>query len=363
MINILHISDIHYGWKKPEEDGLVLEAFFENLEETISVDGNDENYCIISGDLVYKGFNDRQYQLFYDDFITKLGGIIPLNNVLIAAGNHDLNRNWVEANLTKHKEDIYKDWTEVEFNDYIENQEECQMLTKFAPFDKFCKDVMHIQDYDIIGYYQNLTSELSVFMLNSALCSSGGADDIKDEGHLLVDTRKLNKWINENKGRTKVLVMHHPLEQIKEKWREEIISMCRNGVDFVFAGHLHSQNEYQIGNAKAFISPQLYSNKTDVNGYSIIRFDEGKLIDIKYKEWNRRYRKFMDGQSFTGTNGGVWVNKTIQTSHETDIIELNLQEDFDRTMTIYGIKPNWVERLLSTRNLHQRYEDKIKDLD
>ena len=363
MINILHISDIHYGWKKPEEDGVVLDAFFKDIEESISANSNDENYCIISGDLVYKGFNDHQYELFYDDFITRLGKIIPLNNVLIVAGNHDLNRNWVEANLTKHKDDIYKNRTEVEFNDYVENQEECQMFVKFAPFDKFCKEVMHIQDYDITGYYQNLASELSVFMLNSALCSSGGADDIEDEGHLLVDTRKLNKWISKNKGRTKVLVMHHPIEQIKESWREEIISMCRNGIDFVFAGHLHSQNEYQIGNAKAFISPQLYSSKTDVNGYSIIRFDDGTLIDIKYKEWNRRHRKFMDGQSFTGSNGGLWVNNTIQTSHEADIIELNLQEDFDRAMTIYGIQPQWVERLLSTRNLHQRYEDKIKDWD
>ena len=48
MINILHISDIHYGWKKPEEDGIVYDAFFKDLLETISTNSNDQNYCIIS---------------------------------------------------------------------------------------------------------------------------------------------------------------------------------------------------------------------------------------------------------------------------------------------------------------------------
>ena len=363
MINILHISDIHYGWKKPEEDGIVYDAFFKDLLETISTNSNDQNYCIISGDLVYKGSNDHQYQLFFNDFITRLTKIISRNNILIVAGNHDLNRNWVETNLAKHKDDIYRERTEVEFNDYLTNQEECQLLAKFAPFENFCKEVMHIQGFNAIGYYQNLTPELSIFMLNSALCSSGGADGIIDEGHLLVDTRKLNQWICDNRGRTKVLVMHHPIEHIKDSYREEIIDMCRNGIDFVFAGHLHSQNEYQIAKAKAFISPQLYSSKVDVNGYSIIRFEGGALIDIKYKEWNKRHRKFMDGQSFTGTNGGIWINNTLPVSNTKDIIELNLQEDLDRAMTVYGIRPQWVERLLSTRNLHQRYENRIKDLD
>ena len=68
MIKILHISDIHYGWKKPEEDGVVLDAFFEDLKQTLS--GNQlENYCIISGDLVHKGGNDHEYEGLYNGFL------------------------------------------------------------------------------------------------------------------------------------------------------------------------------------------------------------------------------------------------------------------------------------------------------
>lgn len=364
MINILHISDIHFGCNKPEEDGVVFDAFFEDLKDTMQKNNNDENYCIVSGDLVYKGCSDHEYQLFYRDFICKLTQIIPLNNIMVIAGNHDLNRNWVENNLEKHKEDIYKKRTEVECNDYL-NEEDCQLFAKFTPFNNFCKELYPSSEYDLTGYYRNITPDISIFMLNSALCSSGGADGIVDEGHLVVDTRKLNDWILNNKGRTKILVMHHPIAHLKENWQNEIISMCKNGIDYVFAGHLHDQNVYQIDDgAKVFISPQLYSSKADINGYSIIRFNRGTLMEIAYKEWNRRHRKFMNGQSFTGTNEGIWVNAVEQKSlPEKEIIEIKLQEDFDNAMTTFGIKPLWVERLLNPQSLNQRHEKTEKDLD
>lgn len=362
MINILHISDIHFGWNKPEEDGVVLDAFFDDLENTMSQGNKEDNYCMISGDLVYKGCNDYEYALFYHDFISKITQRIPMDNIIVVAGNHDLNRNWVENNLEKHKKDIYKDRTEVEYNDYV-NEENCQLLKKFVPFKKFCNEVMRIPEFDLSGYYRNITSDVSVFMLNSALNSSGGADDIEDEGKLAIETRKLNEWLANNKGRTKVLVMHHPISHLKEYYQREIESMCRSGIDYIFAGHLHDQNVYQIGDAKVFISPQLYSEKADINGYSIIRFEKDILREIEYKEWNKRFRKFMNGQSFTGRNDGKWINNIEAKNEAVDVVENKLQEDFDIAMALYNIRPQWIERKLSLQSLNQRHEEKTKDLD
>jgi len=362
MINVLHISDIHFGWNKLEEDGVVLDAFFDDIENTMPKENKDDNYCFISGDLVYKGCNDYEYELFYRDFISKITQTIPLDNIIVLAGNHDLNRNWVENNIEEHKEDIYKDRSEVEYNDYL-NEEGCQLLKKFTPFNKFCKEVMHIPEFNITGYYRNITSDVSVFMLNSALNASGGADDIKDEGNLAIETSKLNEWLTKNKGRTKVLVMHHPISHLKEFYQNEIVSMCRNGIDYIFAGHLHDQNVYQVGNAKVFISPQLYSKKADLNGYSIIRFEKGILKEIEYKEWNKRFRKFMNGQSFTGTNDGKWINIVKAEDEVIDVVENKLQEDFDIAMTSYNLRPQWVERKLSIQSLNQRHEEKTIDLD
>lgn len=364
MVNILHISDIHFGWNKPEEDGVVLDSFFDDLKNTLNKkEENDENYCIISGDLVYKGCSEYEYKQFYDRFISKLTNYIPLGNILVVAGNHDLDRTWVENNIEEHEKDIYKARTEVEFNDYVDDKD-CLLMNKFSYFNKFCKNVMHIQDFYPSGYYRNITSDISVFMLNSALCSSGGAKGIVDEGKLMIETRKLNDWISNNKGRTKILVMHHPISHLKENYQNEINSMCRNGIDYVFAGHVHNYNVHQIDNgAKVFISPQLYSSKNDIDGYSVIKFDEGRLIEIAYKEWNNRHRKFMDGQSFTGTNGGKWINEIRKNISEIDIVKIKLQEDLDNVMITYGVRPKWIERKLSRQCLDQRHEKKEKDLD
>lgn len=364
MINILHISDIHYGWDKPEEDGVVLDAFFEDLKINLPKTNCEENFCIISGDLVYKGQNDHEYEKFYSGFVSKLKEYIPLQNILVVAGNHDLNRTWVENNFEKHIEDINKDRSEVEFNDYLK-QDDCQLLKKFSSFSKFCQEKMSCSDFDIKGYYRNITSDISIFMLNSALCASGGANNIKDEGALSIETRKINEWISLNKGRTKILVMHHPIAHLKEEYQKEIISMCKNGIDFVFAGHIHDQFGYKIDNgAQVFISPQLYSSKRDLDGYSIIKFDKETLVEIEYKEWNKRIRKFMNGQSFTGTNDGKWTNEITRIlESNTDIIEIKLQEDFDNAISLFGMNPIWIERKLSTQNLNQYYKKKEQDLD
>lgn len=70
QIKIIQVSDIHFEWNEPENQGLVLNAFFKDLETTIDSKVSKENtYCIISGDLVNKGGSQRTYDDFYNKFI------------------------------------------------------------------------------------------------------------------------------------------------------------------------------------------------------------------------------------------------------------------------------------------------------
>lgn len=364
MINVLHISDIHYGWKKPEEDGVVLDAFFDDLKNTLSVDSIDKNYCIISGDLVDKGSNDYIYKDFYKNFIKQLTKYVPISHIVVEAGNHDLNRNWVEQNLDSHKEDIYKERNEVEFNEYV-IKENCELLKKFEPFQNFCMSTLAIPEFNIVAYYKNITTDISFFMLNTALCASGGADNIEDQSHLKINTSLLNDWIMKNKGRTRILVMHHPITHLTDDMQEEINAMCRNGLEYVIAGHTHSQNMYQIVDKGAWviISPQLYSSKNDLNGYSVMHFDGTYLADITYREWSRRFRKFNIGFNFTGTEDGKWINQSSKYTKASDTTKMLLQEALDDSMLVFGCCPKWIERKLSTQSPSQYYENKERNLD
>ena len=368
MIKILHISDIHYGWKKPEEDGVVLEAFFDDLKQTLS--GNHfENYCIISGDLVHKGGNDHEYEEFYNGFIHRLIKHMPLSHIIVTPGNHDLSQKYVSDNLKAHQTEIHRLRTEVEFNEYVDDKEKCQLREKFASFEKFCTDKLRISEFDLSGYYRNFSPEVSIYMLNSAWCSSGGAKDengneIIDKGVLRVNTNGLNKWLSENKGRTKVLVMHHPIEHLTDDMMEQLYAICRNGVDFLFAGHTHSQNliNYQDG-AWVAISPQLYSEKKDLNGYSVINVDGSDIVEIKYRQWNQRFRKFMIGTEYVGTDDGKWVNPRQKVTEMKDLLQETLLQMLDDAMTIYSTTPSWIHRKLSPQTLNQYHETQERDLD
>ena len=368
MINILHISDIHYGWKKAEEDGVVLDAFFEDLKLTLS-ENKAENYCIISGDLVHKGGNDYEYEKFYKGFICQLIKLVPKSHIIITPGNHDLSQKYVNDNLKEHQADIHKKRTEVEFNEYVADTENCKLREKFASFEKFSKEKLCISDFELSGYYRNILPEISFYMLNSAWCSSGGAKDeygneINDKGLLCVNTSGLNQWILENKGRTKVLVMHHPIEHLTDDMIEQLYAICRNGIDFLVAGHTHSQNitHFQNG-AWVVISPQLYSPKKDRNGYSVMHVDGGNIVDISYRQWNQRFRKFMNGVDYTGREDGKWINPNLNPKIETDTLQDTLQRILNDAMTIYGRKPSWIHRKLSQQTLNQYHESKARDLD
>lgn len=368
MINILHISDIHYGWKKAEEDGVVLDAFFEDLKQTLS-ENKAENFCIISGDLVHKGENDYEYDKFYNGFICQLIKYVPVSHVIITPGNHDLSQKCVVENLEEHQTDIHTKRTEVEFNEYVADTENCMLRKKFASFEKFSKERLCVSDFDLSGYYRNILPEISFYMLNSAWCSSGGAKDIhgneiNDKGVLRVNTNGLNQWISENKGRTKILVMHHPVEHLTDDMMEQLYAICRNGVNFLIAGHTHSQNitRYQNG-AWVVISPQLYSKKKDRNGYSIIHVEGTNVVDICYRQWNQRFRKFVNGIDYTGTEDGKWNNPDLIYVDETDTLQNALQRILDDAMTIYGTKTSWIHRRLSRQTLNQYHENRERDLD
>ena len=366
MINILHISDIHWGKNNlPEDEGVVMDSFVGDLKNVLSKESQEDNYCIISGDLVNRGGIQYYYNDFFDNFIKGLLKYIPLSHIIVTPGNHDIDRKWVEENFDEQKADIYNNRTESEFNDYVENTDICQFFNKFKSFQEFCITKLNIPEFDLASYYKNIDSDTSVFLLNSALCSLAGANDIVDSGHLRIDTRKLNEWISSNKGRTRILVMHHPISHFTDSIKDEIYAMCRNGLDYVIAGHEHTQNMYQVVENGAVIitTPQLYSSKNDLNGYSVIHIDEGQIIDISYREWNKRHRKFSIGLNFTGTDDGKWHNSNLKSHINSDYTQEQLQYELDEAMKSLGASPQWIERKLSTQTLNQHHDKIERDLD
>lgn len=350
-VTIIHISDIHYEKNEPENQGLVISSFFDDLESKLNKSDAPNTYCIISGDLVNKGNSEKIFNDFYNNFIHKLTKLIPLQNIFCSPGNHDLNRNIVENNFQEHNNLIAQKFEETEFNDFVKTEDNL-IQNKFKFYESFCKSKMHNFNFNLSGYAELLIPELTVYFLNCSMLCSGGFNGIDDKGVLKIDTSGLNKWIMENKGRTKMLVMHHPIEFLTDFARKEIKGMLKNGIDILISGHIHDQelDHSFISENQGVVklaSPQLFSAKPDLNGYAIIKFENGNIKSVEYREWVYRQRKFMRGQNFSGTESGIWNFIRSEITLD-DFISLKLNSNFQKAMKSYSKSPTWVERICTT---------------
>ncbi len=350
-ISIVHISDIHFDKCEPENQGLIINAFFKDLNSLLVDKPKDDIYCIISGDLVQAGNSSNIYDSFYNKFIKRLMKIISVKNIICTPGNHDLNRNIIENNFEEYQKLVNKDYSEVEFNNLVK-EDKSLISQKFYYYRNFCEDRLSIPNFNIYGYSVNLIPEISCFCLNSALLSYGGLNKINDERILKIETSELNKWLDENDGRKKILILHHPFEHLSEYAQKELNSMLRSGIDIIISGHIHDQNleNSYISQEAKYIkcsSPQLFSDKTDLNGYSILRFEDSNLLKIEYRQWSKRQRKFMSGQEFSGTENGIFEFKKVGYSKDDFILE-KLKLEFLRAMKTYSVTPEWADRILTT---------------
>lgn len=350
-ISIVHISDIHFDKCEPENQGLIINAFFKDLNSLLVDKPKDDIYCIISGDLVQAGNSSNIYDSFYNKFIKRLMKIISVKNIICTPGNHDLNRNIIENNFEEYQKLVNKDYSEVEFNNLVK-EDKSLISQKFYYYRNFCEDRLSIPNFNIYGYSVNLIPEISCFCLNSALLSYGGLNKINDERILKIETSELNKWLDENDGRKKILILHHPFEHLSEYAQKELNSMLRSGIDIIISGHIHDQNleNSYISQEAKYIkcsSPQLFSDKTDLNGYSILHSEDSNLLKIEYRQWSKRQRKFMSGQEFSGTENGIFEFKKVGYSKDDFILE-KLKLEFLRAMKTYSVTPEWADRILTT---------------
>lgn len=367
-ISIIQISDIHFEQNEPENQGLVLSAFFKDIEAILDNRDNKENtYCIISGDLVNKGGSRKIYEDFHEKFIKKLTNYVPLKNIFSVPGNHDFNRTILETEFADHDEIKSKEYQETEFNEFVKSENNL-LQKKFTYYSDFCTTKLVKDKYNVYGFSELLIPEISVFCLNSALLSCGGYNKIDDSGKLKIETSELNKWIQENEGRTKILVMHHPIEHLSAFAQREIKAILRSrSINILISGHIHDQeiDSNYVSNETYYIkcsSPQLFSNKEDLNGYAILCFEEQELTKIEYRQWSSRQRKFMSGQEFSGTDNGVVKFQTSK-QYSSDSTSTYLEKEFKKSMKSYSKIPEWADRILSTTPPNTAKKGKEERLD
>lgn len=295
-MKILHISDFHYK-DSPRDiaaQAILIDKLIENLPEPETID-----FLIFSGDLVFSGKKAENFQDAYLSFLGRIGLKLKLKrrNIIICPGNHDVDRSAVSEpvkeyirkvnssdGLVKLIEENKQDIFGLSCNptkNYWDFEKQFYALGESMGIDKVDKLITtHTRQYD--------KWKLGFVCINTAWCSTGN----DDKGNLFFPKSELEKaiyYLKNEKVDWKILVLHHPLSDLREFNKIDIEDFIYSEFHFMFSGHLHKREDFirltQSEGIFGTYAHAAFTKKQDGKiGYSIVDIDLDTL-DVKLNKY------------------------------------------------------------------------------
>ena len=340
-INILHLSDVHYGigaYKGPTQDRhqkWIMRGILNTLADNEMVSEKwKPDVVLITGDIAFSG-QAEEYKKFKECFLKPLLDIlkIDISRVLICPGNHDVDRNVVKSiiNDIRNAEEPYKtkcvsrirpDKDKWPLNGVlgIEGSDERKIRNK--PFNNFIKELCDDDATRLVRLVKFKEWPWVNFILLNSAWDCYNDDDC---GRLRVGLDSLEELVDKTNVDKEIAVvgLHHPVGSFNERlvdgtfkvveWlhcserltQKELTfeGFLTRNVDYIFSGHMHiHHNVRSIGDrAIQFISAANYSDDVSSYEFRIVKLKkddepdyiqfESKLSDVSPSElipWDRK---------------------------------------------------------------------------
>jgi len=286
----IHVADIHYRKDAPEGASSIVKAFLEDLSKQTKALPMYKFYIAFAGDIVRAG---EDYSAF-DAFILEMNGQLDAiglkrDSRIVVPGNHDLSRRTV-ADAFAQCINLYDEHAaeEEKFNDLIDNS--TSLTTHFSNYEKFVRQFARCDEsFKVEGWGCELNKDVGVYCLNTALCSFGGLENIKDEGRLACYTRNLVEWSEKTNCPVKILLHHHPLDHLTPWCQIELQHIIEKNFTVCLSGHNHlPELFYSHVPQKALMctAPPLFCGKKTTLAYSIILVENNAPSAILYREYS-----------------------------------------------------------------------------
>lgn len=286
IINILHLSDLHFGAEGKKETALAHRANALNGFLKIIADQSwKPQILVISGDIAYKGKKEDyvQAETWLNEICRSLD--IPPECIVIVPGNHDLDRDetiGMEPPPNVKKADF---WLSKENLRHFEKY--------FADYKGFFQS-LKIPEYKLGSSSSILTGtrkimDIQFVALNSAWFCRG--DDDKENlwlGLELMKVMQANGELSEEisiTGPITIAVFHHPEHYLNEKEiynhtdRIPAINFIGRRSHIILSGHVHSKSVVPIkktSNAVVWVGGATYADDNYYNIFSIIQVDQDR---------------------------------------------------------------------------------------
>lgn len=390
-ITWLHISDTHFCREKNEErsEG-IFDSFYNDLIRMRDEYHLYPDFIFFTGDVVL-GHIDNSRGLSIKDqyeeakvFLLRIQEIfckLPISNILIVPGNHDVNRifitpdqtEWLE-NLRKNKQqngsqiinDLIKN-NNLQWKRYMERLNDYKDFLSNNNYQHLLDDsdrLIHSNTYNVNGF------KVGIACLNSAW-SSHSSDE--DKAKLWLGTYQILKARNKLKETNiSIVISHHPPNWFTEFEDTSVNREIENNFNFYLHGHEHQEWVTPIDKHIRIASGALYSGSEQNNGYNFVRL-------YPSENWGEVFlRKYDSGTWIPNIRGnktdneGRWKLKNLNLNIDTpetsivldtglntnNILSDSLFKQLKVSMDVPQIK-NYVGRYSEISDLHNLLEKNI----
>lgn len=297
-MNILHLSDIHFGRNYPEY-GIkdVFEKKNKILEDLISCIANIEDgfrpeHIVVTGDIAWRG-KKKDFDEAYEWF-TKLLLATGLQgkDITFCVGNHDINRSYTCSNMGLKDNEIEK------IDNIYAYENVHEMEPPIYEYDKFCEKIGVIpfmyplngnMEYSYSLGYKDVVfpsgSTIRIFAFNTALISC--LPNINDDRMWIGQKQILELMKYEIMSLKKddspyytITLFHHaerflhPNEICEYDGRIATLPLLKDAVDLILCGHTETGGrpvlQEQKGGGKLLTGGASYYSDKHPNAFSMI---------------------------------------------------------------------------------------------
>ena len=249
-ITWLQISDLHLRGSRAYDANVVLKALLRDVGERIKEDELRPDFVAVTGDLAFSG-KPAEYELvrrFLDELLRVTG--LDKGRLFLVPGNHDVDRSLI----TRGAQAIGDGLTDRDSaNDVLATPADRQlMMARFQGYRDFVNDYLaghllfsderyfYVRSLDLAG------QRVAIMGLNSAWLSASVEDRAKG---LLIGERQARAALDladEAGAATRIALMHHPLDWLREFDRDDSAAILADGCHFILHGHLHHTAATQL---------------------------------------------------------------------------------------------------------------------
>lgn len=297
-MNILHLSDIHFGRNYPEY-GIkdVFEKKDKILEDLISCIANIEDrlrpeHIVVTGDIAWRG-KKKDFDEAYEWF-TKLLSATGLEgkDITFCVGNHDVNRSYACSNRDLKGNEIEK------IDNIYSYENVHEMEPPIYEYDKFCEKIGMVpfmyplngnMEYSYSLGYKDVIfpsgSTIRIFAFNTALISC--LPNINDD-RMWIGQKQILELMrygimplkkDDSSCYTLALFHHaerflHPNEICEYDGRIATLPLLKDAVDLILCGHTETGGrpvlQEQKGGGKLLTGGASYYSDRHPNAFSMI---------------------------------------------------------------------------------------------